>query len=363
MAEHLDYDYLIVGAGLFGAVCARELTDKGHRCLVIDKRHHMAGNCYTEERDGIHLHMYGPHIFHTDNESVWMYANRFCSFNTFRNHGLAKVGDKMYSLPFNMWTFHQIYGSVTPQDVQDAIAANNDGITDPSNLEEQAIMMLGRPVYEMLIKGYTEKQWRKPASELPKEIIQRLPIRMSYDSNYFNDKYQGIPIGGYTAMIKTMLDGIEVRLGVDFFQMPVVSKKVIYTGQIDKFFGYVFGQLEYKSTEFHHHVHHNENVQGAPIINYPEAHFRHTRTIEHKHFDGAKSEVSWVTTEYPRPYVAGMVDPYYPVNDAENNAKYIKYKSMADSLDHVYFGGRLAEYKYYDMDDTIASALKFTSSL
>lgn len=367
MAIDMGYDYLIVGAGFFGSVCARELTDMGKKCLVIDRRSHIGGNCYTSDKEGIHVHEYGPHIFHTDKKEIWDYINRFAEFNNFRYHGIAETCGEFYSLPFNMWTFYQIYGATTPAAAKIAIKANSRGIKNPQNLEEQAIMMVGKPVYEKLIKGYTEKQWGKPATELPKEIIQRLPIRFGFDSNYFNDPYQGIPIGGYTQIFKRMLKGIEVRLGIDYKPSKAffddLAQRTIYTGPIDQFFDYKYGQLEYKTTRFVHQVVEINNFQGAAVINYPSGDVKYTRSIEHKHFDWVDNDLTILTKEYPETYVAGNTEPYYPVNDSENNAKYNKYKELADNTFDTFFGGRLAEYKYYDMDDVINSALNFVKTL
>jgi len=367
MATDMEYDYLIVGAGFFGSICARELTDAGKKCLVIDRRTHVGGNCYTSNKGGIHVHEYGPHIFHTDKKEVWDYINRFANFNNFRYHGMAQVDNEFYSLPFNMWTFYQVYGVMTPSGAKMAIKANSEGVAEPQNLEQQAIMMLGRPVYERLIKGYTEKQWGKPATELPKEIIQRLPIRFSFDSNYFNDPYQGIPIGGYTEIFNKMLKGVEVRLGIDYEPSRAffddLAQHTIYTGPIDQFFNYKYGQLEYKTTRFVHQLVEKGNFQGTAVINYPSTDIPYTRIIEHKHFDWIDNDLTILTKEYPEKYVAGNTEPYYPVNDAENNAKYSKYKELADNTQNMFFGGRLAEYKYYDMDDVINSALNFVKTL
>lgn len=367
MATDMEYDYLIVGAGFFGSICARELTDAGKKCLVIDRRTHVGGNCYTSNKGGIHVHEYGPHIFHTDKKEVWDYINRFATFNNFRYHGVAKVSNEFYSLPFNMWTFYQVYGTTVPAGAKIAIKMHSKGIKDPQNLEEQAIKMVGRPLYEKLIKGYTEKQWGKPAAELPREIIQRLPIRFSFDSNYFNDPYQGIPIGGYTNIFYSLLRGVEMKLGMDYKQNKAffddLAKNTIYTGPIDEFFDYKFGQLEYKTTSFVHQPIEIQNFQGAAVINYPSRDIPYTRTIEHKHFDWIDNDLTILTHEYPEKYVAGKTEPYYPVNDTENNTKYSKYKGLADNTPNVFFGGRLAEYKYYDMDDVINSALNFVKTL
>jgi len=353
------YDYLIVGSGFFGSICAYELNKNGYKVCVIDNRNHIGGNCYTSNRDGINIHEYGPHIFHTSNEEVWKWINQFVKFNHFRLSPVANYKGQLYSLPFNMWTFSQMWELTTPDEAKAMIKKQSDEIGEPTNLEEQAIKFVGKDVYKKLIKGYTEKQWRKPCNELPKEIIKRLPIRFTYDSNYFNDKYQGIPIGGYTQIFEKLLDGIDVRLNTDYFNDELPQhNKVIYTGPIDKFYNYKFGELEYKTTKFEHKHLDTENYQGCAIMNYTDIETPYTRIIEHKHFEFGESDTTWVTYEYPVEYNAKITEPYYPVNDLENNEKYNLYKSLADSEKNVIFGGRLAEYKYYDMHQVIASALK-----
>ena len=353
------YDYLIVGSGFFGSICAYELNRKGYKVCVIDNRNHIAGNCYTSNRDGINVHDYGPHIFHTSNEEVWNWINQFVQFNHFRLSPVANYKGELYSLPFNMWTFSQMWRVTTPDEAKAMIKKQSDEIGEPTNLEEQAIKFVGKDVYKKLIKGYTEKQWRKSCNELPKEIIKRLPIRFTYDSNYFNDKYQGIPIGGYTQIFEKLLDGIDVRLNTNYFNDELPEhNKVIYTGPIDKFYNYKFGELEYKTTKFEHKHLDTENYQGCAIMNYTDIETPYTRIIEHKHFEFGESDTTWVTHEYPVEYNAKTTEPYYPVNDLENNEKYNLYKSLADSEKNVIFGGRLAEYKYYDMHQVIASALK-----
>lgn len=363
----MTYDYLIVGAGFYGAICARELTDKGHRCLVLDRRSHIAGNCYTDERDGIHLHAYGPHIFHTSNERVWQYINRFARFNQFRLHPVANYRGELYSLPFNMWTFNRLWGVTTPDEARRIIAEQSADIDEPANLEEQAIKSVGRDVYEKLIKGYTEKQWMRPAASLPKEIIKRLPVRFTYDANYFNDTYQGIPVGGYTRIFTQLLAGIEVRLDTDFLAdraaWEAQARTVIYTGPIDEFFGYAHGPLEYKTTRFEHERLPVDNHQGVAMMNYTDAETPYTRVIEHKHFDDQGTPHTWVSHEYPQPYEAGKQEPYYPVNDAANNAIYARYRDLADQLPGYHFGGRLADYRYYDMHNIIEKALLFTDTV
>lgn len=359
------YDFIIVGAGFFGSICAYELSREGKKCLVIDKRDHIGGNCHTENRDGINIHTYGPHIFHTSNEEVWWWINQFVEFNNFRNTPVANYKGEIYSLPFNMWTFNKLWGVKTPDEAKEIIEQQSIDIDDPKNLEEQAIKLVGRDVYYKLIKGYTEKQWRKPATELPKEIIKRLPVRFTYDNNYFNDKYQGIPVGGYTQIFKKLLADVDVKLNVDYLQdrehWNGLAKQVIYTGPIDAFFDYQFGELEYKTTRFEHQRMDTDNYQGTAIMNYTEVEVPYTRIIEHKHFEKSDSTVTWVTKEYPEEY-SREKEAYYPVNDSVNNAKYLKYKELASLNQNIFFGGRLAEYKYYDMHQVIESALNFVKS-
>lgn len=356
----MKYDYLIVGSGFFGSICAHELTKSGKKVLVIDSRNHIGGNCYTEKKDDINIHTYGPHIFHTSNKRVWDWINQFVEFNNFRLSPVANYRGQIYSLPFSMWTFNKLWGVTTPEQAKDIINEQSKDIGEPKNLEEQAIKLVGRDVYEKLIKGYTAKQWRKDPKELPKEIIKRLPVRFTYDNNYFNDTYQGIPIGGYTQIFEKLLEGIEVRLNTDYFtdELPE-HNKVIYTGPIDRFFNYKYGELEYKTTKFNHTRFEVNNYQGTAVMNFTEEEIRHTRIIEHKHFENTKSDSTWVSWEYPTEYVVGKTEPYYPVNDLDNNDKYEKYKLESEKLDNVYFGGRLAEYKYYDMHQVIESALNF----
>jgi UDP-galactopyranose mutase len=358
-----QYDYLIVGAGLYGSICAYELTKRGLKCLVIDKREHIGGNCYTENKEGIHVHTYGPHIFHTNDKRVWDWINQFAEFNSFVNRPIAKYNNEILSLPFNMWTFNKLWGVETPKGAMSMIESQRFK-GKPTNLEEQALSLVGKDVYEILIKGYTEKQWRKKCTELPPSIIKRLPVRFTYDNNYFNDKYQGIPIGGYTQIFDKLLDGIEVRLNVDYFkdkeELNSISDKVIYTGPIDRFFDYEHGQLEYKSVRWEDEWHETDNYQGNAIVNYTSIEVPHTRTIEHRHFDdpGPQVKRSYVSTEFPQEYVAGKVEPFYPVNDKTNNEIYDKYKKMGEETENVFFGGRLGTYKYYDMHQVIAQALK-----
>ena len=358
------FDYLIVGSGFFGSICAYELNKQGYKVCVIDKKNHLGGNCYTSNRDGIHVHDYGPHIFHTSNEEVWTWVNQFVKFNNFRYSPLAIYKDESYSLPFSMWTFNKLWGVTHPYQAKLIIEQQSEHIEEPKNLEEQAIKLVGTDVYEKLIKGYTAKQWRKSCDQLPKEIIKRLPVRFTYDNNYFNDKYQGIPIGGYTQIFEKLLDDIEVKLGVDYFKDELPQhKKVIYTGPIDKFYNYQFGELEYKTTQFEHRKIDNNNYQGIAVINYTDENIPHTRVIEHKHFEGIESPITWITNEYPTEYKVDKTEPMYPVNDEENNNKYFQYKSLADQEENIIFGGRLAEYKYYDMHQVIASALNKIKSL
>jgi UDP-galactopyranose mutase len=355
------YDYLIVGAGLYGSICAHELTKSGKKVLVIESRNHIGGNCHTENRDGINIHTYGPHIFHTSNEDVWKWINQYVEFNNFRYNPVANYEGELYSLPFNMWTFNKLWGVTTPKEAKDVIDSQSKEIDIPNNLEDQAIKLVGKDVYEKLIKGYTEKQWRKPCNELPKEIIKRLPVRFTYDNNYFNDKYQGIPIGGYTQIFEKLLDGIEVRLNTNYFTDKLPEhNRVIYTGPIDKFFNYKFGELEYKTTRFEHFKKNMDNYQGCSVINYTDSKTQHTRVIEHKHFEKENiTDDTWITYEYPTQYKVNETEPYYPVNDMVNNEIYQKYKMESDKLDNIHFGGRLAEYKYYDMHQVIDSALKY----
>jgi UDP-galactopyranose mutase len=362
----MKYKYLIVGSGLFGSICAYELTKLGKSCLVIEKREHIGGNCYTEKKDNINIHKYGPHIFHTSNEEVWEWINQFVKFNNFTLRPVANYKGEIYSLPFNMWTFSKLWGITHPEQAKRIIEEqSSDIISEPKNLEEQAIKLVGKDVYYKLIKGYTEKQWMKPANELPKEIIKRLPVRFTYDNNYFNDKYQGIPIGGYTQIFKKLLEGIEVRLNIDYLldkeHYNSLAENIIYTGPIDAFFDYKFGELEYKTNEFKHSKLDINNYQGTAMMNFTDINVPYTRCIEHKHFENSESDVTWVTYEYPVKYNIDK-EPYYPVNDLENNLKYLQYKKLANNLSNVYFGGRLAEYKYYDMHHVIDSALNFIKS-
>ncbi|KZN46284.1 UDP-galactopyranose mutase [Pseudoalteromonas luteoviolacea] len=364
-----QYDYLIVGAGLFGAVFAREATDQGKKVLVIDKRNHTGGNIYCENVEGVNVHKYGAHIFHTSNQEVWDYVNRFVSFNHYVNSPIARYEDKLYNLPFNMNTFYQLWGVTTPQEAKDKIAEERAPYADlePQNLEEQALFLGGKDLYEKLIKGYTEKQWGRPATQIPSFIIKRLPFRFTFDNNYFNDLYQGIPIGGYNALTDALLEGVEVRTGVNYFenagQYNELADKVLYTGKIDEFFDCQFGQLEYRSLHFETEVLDQENYQGNAVVNYTERDVPYTRILEHKHFEFGTQDKTVVTKEYPHEFSKDN-EPYYPINDETNNALLARYQELAKTEPYVnkfIFGGRLANYKYYDMDDTIEAALALTA--
>ena len=368
------YDYLIVGAGLYGAVCARELTDSGKRVLVIDRRPHIAGNVYTKKVEGINVHQYGAHIFHTNNKTVWDYVNRFIVFNRFTNSPVANYHGELYSLPFNMYTFNRMWGVVTPEEAAEKIAQQRKeaGITEPRNLEEQAISLVGTDIYEKLIKGYTQKQWGRPCTELPAFIIRRLPVRLTFDNNYFNALYQGIPVGGYTKMVEKMLEGIEVRLNEDYLadreKWNALAKKIIYTGAIDAYFGYSLGNLEYRSVRFENEILDKPNFQGNAAVNYTDAETPWTRIIEHKWFEFGKDEngqdlpKTVISREYSSEWKPGD-EPYYPVNDEKNGSLYAQYKALAEQEPQVVFGGRLGEYKYYDMDQVIAAALEKVATL
>ena len=357
-----QYDYLVVGAGLYGAVFAHEAKKSGKSVLVIDKRPNIAGNVYTEDMEKIHVHKYGAHIFHTNNKKVWDYITQFAEFNRFTNSPVANYRGELYSLPFNMYTFNKMWGVVTPEEASAKIEEQKReaGITEPKNLEEQAISLVGRDIFEKLIKGYTEKQWGRKCTELPAFIIKRLPFRFVYDNNYFNDRYQGIPVGGYTAIVEKMLEGTEVRTGIDFFEFrkenPEIAEKIIFTGMIDEYFGYQLGALEYRSVRFETEVLDCENYQGNAVVNYTEREVPYTRIIEHKHFEFGKQEKTVISREYSSEWSVGM-EPYYPVNDEKNNALFEEYKKLAEKEENVIFGGRLGDYKYYDMDKVVAAAL------
>jgi UDP-galactopyranose mutase len=359
----MRYDYLIVGAGLFGAVFAREMTNAGKRCLVIDKRDHIAGNIYTEEVKGINVHVYGAHIFHTSDKNVWDYMNQFAEFNNYINSPVAVYKDELYNLPFNMNTFSKMWGIKTPQEAKDIIASQiaDLGITEPANLEEQALSLVGKDVYEKLFKGYTEKQWGRSCTDLPAFIIKRLPLRFIYDNNYFNDRYQGIPIGGYTRLIKKMLNGCDVLLSTDYFdyikEYPDCAKKIVYTGMLDRFFDYRLGVLEYRSVRFETETLAMDNYQGNAVVNYTEIEIPYTRIIEHKHFEFGTQPDTVISREYPSEWHKGE-EPYYPVNNEKNNLLADKYRELAGKEENVIFGGRLGEYRYYDMDKVVMAALE-----
>lgn len=365
----MKYNYLIIGTGLYGAVFAHEAKRKGRSVLVIDKRPNIAGNIYTEEIEGINVHKYGAHIFHTNNKQVWDYVNQFAEFNRFTNSPVANYHGELYSLPFNMYTFNKMWGVVTPKEAEEKIEEQKKaaGITEPKNLEEQAISLVGTDIYEKLIKGYTEKQWGRPCTELPSFIIKRLPVRFTFDNNYFNALYQGIPVGGYTKMVSKMLEGIEVKLGVDYLEnkeeLDAQADKVIYTGAIDAYFGFKLGTLEYSSVRFDTEILNQPNFQGNAAVNYTDRETPWTRIIEHKWFefgkdsDGNDLPKTVISREYSSEWKQGD-EPYYPVNDEKNGKLYAEYKKLADAEDNVIFGGRLGEYKYYDMDAVIASALE-----
>ena len=369
----MKYDYLIVGCGLFGAIFAYEANKRGKKCLAIDKRPHIAGNIYTENIDDINVHKYGPHIFHTSDKKVWEYINQFAEFNRYTNSPIAKYKDEVYNLPFNMNTFNKLWGVITPEEAKNKIdqEIKQAGIKEPQNLEEQAISLVGKTIYEKLIKGYTEKQWGKRASELPSNIIKRLPVRFTYDNNYFNDIYQGIPKGGYTKIIEKMLEGIDVKLNYDFFEhrteVEEIADRIIFTGPIDKYYKYQFGELEYRSLRFETEKLEIENYQGNAVVNYTEYEIPYTRIIEHKYFEygpglgkveseKAKNNTI-ITREYPENWEKGK-EEYYPINDEKNINLYLKYKELSDRDNKVIFGGRLGQYKYFDMDKIIIEALK-----
>ncbi len=374
----MKYDYLIVGSGLFGSIFAYEANKKGKKCLVIDKRSHIGGNIYTENVSGINVHKYGAHIFHTSNKEVWNYIQQFAEFNRYTNSPVARYKDELYNMPFNLNTFSRMFNLITPQDIEKKLdEERKEGLEklngkEPSNLEEQAISLVGTTVYEKLIKGYTEKQWGMPCTELPSFIIKRLPVRMIYDNNYFNDKYQGIPIGGYTQIIEKMLDGIDVKLNYDFFEhreeLENIADKIVFTGQIDKYYDYKFGQLEYRSVRFETEELDIDNYQGNAVVNYTDREVPYTRIIEHKHFEQGKQLGNEVTEgpsvgktiiskEYSDKWDSSK-EPYYPINNEKNNELYAKYENLAKEDNKVIFGGRLGQYKYYDMDKVIIEALQ-----
>ena len=374
MANHFPYDYLIVGSGLFGATFAYRARQAGKRCLVIDRRPHLGGNVYCELVEGINVHKYGAHIFHTSNPQVWQFVNDIVPFNRYTNSPVANYQGRLYNLPFNMNTFYQMWGVTTPEEArqkieeqrQEAIDAMQKAcISEPRNLEEQALVLIGRDIYERLIKGYTEKQWGRPCTELPAFIIKRLPVRYVFDNNYFNDSYQGIPIGGYNRLIDGLLDGIETKVDTDFFadrgHWEGIARKIVFTGKIDEFFGYQYGQLEYRTVSFEQEVLDTPNYQGNAVVNYTEAQVPYTRIIEHKHFEMFGQQVydtprTVISREYSTEWQPGM-EPYYPINDERNNQLAARYRALADGLPNVIFGGRLAEYKYYDMAPIVEKVL------
>ena len=359
----MKYNYLIVGAGLFGSVFAHEAKKKGKTCLVIDKRDHIAGNIYCEEIEGINVHKYGAHIFHTSNKKVWEYINQFAEFNNYINSPIAVYKYELYNLPFNMNTFSKMWNIRTPQEAKEKIARQvaETGITEPKNLEEQGLSLVGKDVFEKLVKGYTEKQWGRDCKDLPAFIIKRLPVRFTYDNNYFNDRFQGIPMGGYTKIVEKMLDGVDVKTSTDYFtfikENPDIAEKTVFTGMIDEYFGYKLGVLEYRSVRFETEVLDTDNYQGNAVVNYTEREVPYTRIIEHKHFEFGKQEKTVISREYSSEWHVGM-EPYYPVNNETNNALFEKYKELAAKEENVIFGGRLGNYKYYDMDKVIEAALE-----
>ena len=359
----MHYDYLIVGAGLFGAVFAHEMTKEGKKCLVVEKRDHIAGNIYCETVDDIHVHKYGAHIFHTSNKKVWDYINTFAEFNNYINSPVASYKDELYNLPFNMNTFSKMWGIKKPQEAKDIIAKQIKelDIKEPKNLEEQALSLVGQDVYQKLIKGYTEKQWGRDCKDLPSFIIKRLPLRFVYDNNYFNDRFQGIPIGGYTPIVEKMLEGCDVLLNTDYFEYrktnPDIADKVVYTGMLDKYFDYKLGVLEYRSVRFEHERLDTDNYQGNAVVNYTEREVPYTRIIEHKHFEFGTQPTTVISKEYPSEWKLGD-EPYYPVNDKKNEELANGYRELAAKEENVIFGGRLGEYRYYDMDKVIEAALQ-----
>lgn len=366
-AEHIMYDFLLVGAGLFNAVIANELKKRGKKCLVIDRRDHIGGNCYTENIDGIIVHKYGAHIFRTSDKQIWDYIGQFCEFNGFINSPIARYKDEVYNLPFNMNTFSKMWGIATPDEAIAIIKQQSAEVNKPPrNLEEHAIGLVGKDIYEKLIKGYTEKQWGRPCSELPVSIMRRIPLRFIYDNNYYNDIYQGIPIGGFTPIFEQMFEKCDIELGTDFVtnrdRYIGKAKNIIYTGTIDSYYDYCYGELEYRSLRFETSILDKENYQGVAVVNYTDKETPYTRVIEHKHFEFGKQEKTVISKEYPMKWDRN-VEAYYPINDDKNCAKYQKYLELAAKEDGVFFGGRLGKYQYYDMQDTIKEALKFVKSL
>jgi UDP-galactopyranose mutase len=364
----MKYDYLLVGAGLFSAVVAFEITKRGKKCFVIDRRSHIAGNIYTEQQHGINVHIYGAHIFHTDNKDIWNFINQFAEFNRYTNSPIANYNGKGFNLPFNMNTFNRIWNDViTPEQAKKRITEQAHEIKgEPKNLEEMAISLVGRDIYELLIKGYTEKQWGRKCGDLPASIIKRLPVRYIYDNNYFNDKYQGIPIGGYTQIVEKMFADIEIKLNCDYFtnkeELDKISDKIIFTGMIDEYYEYRFGKLEYRTLKFEHETLDISNYQGTAVMNYTDEKTPFTRIIEHKHFEFGMQDKTIITREYPDEWKEGD-ESYYPVNDEKNNLLFQKYEELAKSQSKVIFGGRLGQYRYFDMDDTVEAALELVKTL
>jgi UDP-galactopyranose mutase len=354
------YDFVIVGAGLYGSTFAREMTDRGKKCLIIDSRNHIAGNCYTEDKEGIHVHKYGAHIFHTNDEFIWKYVQRFAEFNNYKNSPRVRYKDKLYSFPINLLTLYQIYGVLTPGEAQKKLEEVRVNIEDPANLEEWILSQVGEEIYNIFIKGYTTKQWMKDPKDLPSFIIKRLPIRLNFDDNYFFDKFQGIPIGGYTSLFNNLLKGIEVRLNTNYFDnkdyFDSLGQKVVFTGRIDEFFNYCYGELEYRTLRFDHSKLPIEDYQGNAVVNYTDIEVPYTRIIEHKHFEFGKQPFTFITKEYPEQWQKDSV-PYYPINDERNTKIFNQYKELSKKNSKYIFGGRLADYRYYDMHQVIGSAL------
>ena len=363
----MKYDYLVVGAGLYGALFAYEAKKVGKTCLVIDKRDHIAGNIYCENIDGINVHKYGAHIFHTSNKEIWNYVNQFTEFNHYINSPVAIYKDELYNLPFNMNTFSKMWGIKTPSEAKAKIDEQRAklNITEPKNLEEQALSLAGKDVYEKLIKGYTEKQWGRPCTELPAFIIKRLPFRFIFDNNYFNDRFQGIPMGGYTKIVEKMLEGIDVKLNTDFFtfkkENPDVAEKILFTGMIDEFYDYKLGTLQYRTVRFENEKLDMDNYQGNAVVNYTDREVPYTRIIEHKHFEFGKQSTTIISKEYSSEWKPG-IEPYYPINDEKNNELFAQYRALAEKEEKVIFGGRLGNYKYYDMDKVIEAALELVKA-
>lgn len=363
----MKYDYLIVGSGLFGSVFAHEMTKKGKKCLIIEKRDTIGGNIYTEKQENINVHKYGAHIFHTSDDDIWNYVNQFIKFNRFTNSPIANYEGELYNLPFNMNTFYKLWGTKTPQEAYEMIESEKEEYKteDPQNLEEQAINLVGPTIYEKLIKGYTEKQWGKPCDQLPSFIIKRLPVRFTYDNNYFNDLYQGIPFNGYTELIEKLTDGIDIKLNTNYFddkqKWDEIADKVLFTGMIDEYYDYCYGELEYRGLNFESETLDMENYQGNAVVNYTEAQIPYTRIIEHKHFENSDSDKTIITREYPKTWTKGE-EAYYPVNDDKNSELYAKYKDLADKEEKIIFGGRLGMYKYMNMDEVIKEALNLAEA-